>query len=221
VTAVGAAGEQVSSGQTAAARPCVAPAAPGNVTAAAQPGGGIRVSWSAPAGAGGSTRYAVSYSGPTSGTVQTTATSYDFGAGQLTFLGSYTFTVTAQNGAGASAGASASARSGGTGQSFAVDVTKTRTDPVNPCIDVPNCRATMRQGPSHQTAATGAAPQGATVVGYCYRSDGQTIRSDDGAQSTYWILIESGGARGFVSTLWLGGANAWQRVWQCPANYTA
>jgi hypothetical protein len=224
VTAVGPSGVTVASGASAPISPCKTLGAPTNVVASAQSGGGIKVTWVAPTGADASTTYTVAYVGGSSGTVTTTAQSYMFAVGSpLTFLGTYSFTVTAGSAAGQSpASSSASARSGGTGQSFSVDVSATTTDPVNPCLpaQIAICHAGMRQGPSHTTTLEGNAPQGSTVTGFCYRSDGQTIRNDSGTSSTYWILISSGGSYGFVSTLWLGGASAWQRVWPCPSGYT-
>ncbi|MCO5995347.1 fibronectin type III domain-containing protein [Actinoallomurus rhizosphaericola] len=193
------------------------PGTPRDVAAAAQPGGSIRVSWSPPADAPKDVSYTVAYDGGggSSGSVQTTSTTLTIDAARLVFLRSYRFTVTAQDSGGASDPATAQARSGGDGRSFSVDVSKTRTDPVNPCVDLPNCRATMRQDPTHTSAATGEAPQGSTVTGFCHKS-GQSIGDDDGVRSTEWVLIEHGGERGYVSTLWLGGANAYQSVWPCP-----
>ncbi|MGI5224318.1 fibronectin type III domain-containing protein [Actinoallomurus sp. CA-142502] len=193
------------------------PGAPTGVDAAPQPGGSIRVSWTPPSGAPKNISYTVSYTdgGDSSGSVQTTSTVLTVDATRLVFLRTYTFSVTAHTDGGDSPAATAKARSGGDGKSFTVDVSKTTTDPVNPCTDLPNCRATMRQDPTHDSAATGEAPQGSTVVGYCHK-DGQSIGDDDGVRSTQWVLIESGGKRGYVSTLWLGGANAYQSVWPCP-----
>jgi hypothetical protein len=149
--------------------------------------------------------------------VQTTSTVLTVDATRLVFLRTYTFSVTAHTDGGDSSAATAKARSGGDGKSFTVDVSKTTTDPVNPCKpeNLPNCRATMRQDPTHTSAATGEAPQGSTVVGYCHK-DGQSIGNDDGVRSTQWILIEHDGKRGYVSTLWLGGADAYESVWPCP-----
>jgi hypothetical protein len=148
--------------------------------------------------------------------VQTPSTVLTIGGERLTFLDSYTFSVTAHTDGGDSPAATARARSGGDGQPFTVDVTKTKTDPVNPCTQPSICRATMRQSPTHTSAATGQAPQGSRVIGYCHKDAGDSIGNDDGVRSTQWILIESGGKRGYVSTLWLGGPNAYQSVWPCP-----
>jgi hypothetical protein len=177
----------------------------------------VRVSWTPPAGAPKDVSYTVSYTdgGTSSGEVQTTSTVLTIDATRLVFLRTYTFSVKAHTDGGDSSAATAHARSGGDGRSFTVDVSKTKTDPVNPCVDLSVCRASMRQGPTHTSASTGEAAQGASVVGYCHK-DGQSIGDDDGVRSTQWILIESGGSRGYVSTLWLGGANAYQSVWPCP-----
>jgi hypothetical protein len=195
------------------------PGAPTGVDAAPQPGGSVRVSWTPPSDAPKNISYTVSYTdgGDSSGSVQTTSTVLTVDATRLVFLRTYTFSVTAHTDGGDSSAATAKARSGGDGKSFTVDVSKTTTDPVNPCKpeNLPNCRATMRQDPTHTSAATGEAPQGSTVVGYCHK-DGQSIGNDDGVRSTQWILIEHGGERGYVSTLWLGGADAYQSVWPCP-----
>lgn len=193
------------------------PGTPRGVSAAAQPGGSVRVSWTPPANVTKDISYTVSYDGGggSSGSLQTTSSVMTVGGERLVFLRTYTFTVTAHSAGGDSGAATARARSGGDGRSFSVDVTKTRTDPVNPCLNVPTCRATMRQGPSHQTAATGVAPQGSLVTGFCHKS-GDTIGNDDGVRSTEWVLIEYGGNRGYVSTLWLGGPSAYQSVWPCP-----
>lgn len=193
------------------------PGAPTGVDAAPQPGGSVRVSWSPPSGAPKNVSYTVFYSDgdDSSGSVQTTSTVLTVDATRLVFLRTYTFSVTAHTDGGDSSAATAKARSGGDGKSFTVDVSKTTTDPVNPCTDLPNCRATMREDPTHTSASTGEAPQGATVVGYCHK-DGQSIGNDDGVRSTQWILIEHDGERGYVSTLWLGGADAYESVWPCP-----
>lgn len=193
------------------------PGTPRGAAAAPQPGGSVRVSWTPPAGAPKGVSYTVSYTdgGTSSGEVQTTSTVLTIDATRLVFLRTYTFSVKAHTDGGDSSAATAHARSGGDGRSFTVDVSKTKTDPVNPCVDLSVCRASMRQGPTHTSASTGEAAQGASVVGYCHK-DGQSIGDDDGVRSTQWILIESGGSRGYVSTLWLGGANAYQSVWPCP-----
>lgn len=191
---------------------------PRSAVAEARPGGSIRVSWSAPANAPKNVSYTVTYDGGggSSGSVRTTSRTLTIDAARLVFLRTYTFAITTQDAGGTSAAAMARARSGGDGRRFTVDVSKTRTDPVNPCTDLAQCRATMRKTPTHTAAATGQAPQGSTVTGYCYRTDGQSIGDDDGVRSTVWVLIERGGDRGYVSTLWLGGPNAYQGVWPCP-----
>jgi hypothetical protein len=218
VVAVGTGGARVSSRQSAPARPCVPPGPPGGVGAAPQPGGGIIVAWSAPPSGGGALTYDVSYDGGgTQGTVRTTATSVPFGLNPLQFLARYTFTVRASTPAGQSPGVSATARSGGDGQTFTVDVSKTRTDPTNACQS--QCSTAIRQQPTHASAELGRIPQGAATLGFCWR-DGQALRNDDGATSTKWILVEYAGIRGFVNTLWLGGVDAWQRDWACPSGWS-
>ena len=218
VVAVGASGAEAASPQTGPARPCLPPGQPRDVRAAPVPGGGINVAWNAPTGAKGNVEYTVTYDDGSgdSGAVQTTNTSYDFGLDPLKFLVRYTFTVKARTPAGESAGASAQARSGGDGQGFTADFSKTKTDPVNACEDLPRCSGAIRQDATHQSAERGRLPQGAATTGFCHR-DGQALRNDDGESSTKWILIEQNGVRGFVNTLWLGGVDAWQRVWPCPS----
>jgi hypothetical protein len=183
----------------------------------AQPGGSIKVSWSPPQGAPKDIGYTVAYDGGgTSGSVRTTSTTLTVDAARLTFLGTYTFKVSASASGGTSGTASARARSGGDGKPFTVDVAKTRTFVPNPCLpaNLSTCQATMRQQPTHLSAQVGFARQGTTVTGFCHKS-GQTIRNDDGVSSTEWIFIDNG-TRGYVSTLWLGGVGAYQSLWPCP-----
>ncbi|URM98888.1 fibronectin type III domain-containing protein [Actinomadura madurae] len=193
------------------------PGQPRELRATALAGGAIRLAWDAPARAGDGLSYVITYrGGGASGTMRTERTGHTFSADELTFLRTYTFTVRARTAAGESGTVSTSARCGGNGRSFTVDVRKTTSDPDNPCVDIRQCRAVMRRDPTHQSAQTGFAGQGTTVTGYCHKS-GQTITNDDAARSTKWILVvNASGDRGFVSTLWLGGTAAYQRVWGCP-----
>jgi hypothetical protein len=135
------------------------------------------------------------------------------------FLGSYAVTVRARTAGGTSPGVVVRAVAGPPGRPFTADFRLSRTDPVNPCIDVPTCNGAIRQDATHNSAQLGRLPQGTTVPGYCVRS-GQNIRNDLAQGSTIWILIRYGAITGFVSTIWLGGPDAYQGLPQCPASYT-
>ncbi len=82
-------------------RPCVAPGAPTGLTAQAT-SSGAKVSWTPPPGAG-SVTYRLAYDGPVSGSATGAQTSVTLG--DVYTNGSYSFAVTAANGAGTGAAA--------------------------------------------------------------------------------------------------------------------
>lgn len=210
VTALGTAGQQVPSSPSASVHPCMTPGTPTGVSASGQSNGSIQVQWAAQNGVG----FEVAYAGPTSGRLRTQNSSLTIPAGSLTYLGRYTVTVYATNAVGTSQGAGASATAGPRGVGFRVDVSLTRTDPVNPCLNLAVCRAQINTGPSHTTGVAGYAPQGSRVIGYCHKA-GQQIRNDRGQSSTQWIYT-TGYGDGYIPSLWLGGPGAYQSVPPCP-----
>lgn len=211
VTAAGPGG-QATSQASPAVRPCKTPTAPAGVTAAGQSDGSIRVEWNA---VNGAANYAVSYQGPTSGSLQVTGNSLTIPATSLTYLGSYTITVYAISPAGTSPGTSTTATAGPPGRSFTVDVTLSKTA-QNPCTDpsVQQCRAEISHDPAYDGNVAGYAPQGSTVTGYCFKM-GQTIYNDNGATSPAWIYTTTS-ATGYIPSMWLGGPSAYQALPACP-----
>ena len=97
VTAVFANG-QATSAPAAAVRPCLAPGAPGNLTATPADQG-INVSWSAPGASGGTVTYTVTWSGAVSGS-QPGVSATRFAITGLANRQSYTVKVTAVSPAG-------------------------------------------------------------------------------------------------------------------------
>lgn len=210
VTALGGAGQQAPSSPSAAVHPCTAPTAPTGVSASGGQDGSIQVRWAAQTGAS----FEIAYAGPTSGRLRSTNNSITIPAGSLTYLGRYTVTVYAANAVGTSSGSGASATAGPAGTGFRVDVSLTRTDPKNPCLNLAVCRAQINTGPSHTSGVVGYAPQGSTVTGYCHKP-GQLISNDLGQNSTEWIYT-TGFGTGYIPSLWLGGPNAYRNVPPCP-----
>jgi hypothetical protein len=100
--AAGYAGGSVTSAQTAAMRPCVAPSAPQGLTVTATANHSMTLGWQAPASSGGGTvSYNVSWSGAVSGSANgLTGTSHQITG--LTNSSTYSYTVAAVNPAGSS-----------------------------------------------------------------------------------------------------------------------
>jgi hypothetical protein len=63
-------------------------------------------------------------------------------------------------------------------------------------------------------------PARPAAAGHHDHRHGELLRNDLVQASTKWIVVEYSGVVGFVNTLWLGGVDAWQRVWACPAGWT-
>lgn len=210
---------QAASAPTVPVQPCVAPGAPLGFTARAV-NHGADLTWKPPANAAGSqVTYDLTYRGAKSGTI-TGLTGQSYSLGQLTNGGTYTFTLTAANGAGSGVGASTQrATLIGPSHTYAIH------NVLGPRSGHPNGDVVYVRSPSASTTSgsnVASLPYNGSVTAQC-QVTGSYVQDQSFSwlHGAIWDKVSGYGSTAYMSDLYVSTANSnaatysTSELWEC------
>ncbi|MFA1538992.1 fibronectin type III domain-containing protein [Actinomadura monticuli] len=203
--AAGRTREQVSAASDPV-RPCVTPGTPTGLTTQATTSG-AKVSWTVPPG-GGADGYTLAWSGPVSGSTTVAGTSATLGG--VWTNGSYSFTVTAANGAGTGAPATAAATLTGPTTTYAVQMNGNSNAYIYSAADTRGSRVATMTDNNGENVTVNCQETGASF----------THPNDSSLSGNMYTNITWKGNRGYVVAYLVSTPGNWKSfsglpIWKC------